>query len=46
LKALEEMKYAGALTAEMIPFSRLPDLALPDIELAGRTAKALLTLLK
>ena len=46
LKALGEMKYTGPLTAEMIPFSRLPDLALPDIELARRTAKALLTLSK
>jgi hexulose-6-phosphate isomerase len=43
-KALGEINYSGPLTAEMIPFSRLPDLAIPDLELAGRTAKKLLTL--
>ena len=43
-QALGEMKYSGPLTAEMIPFSRLPDLAIPDIALSARTAKTLLNL--
>jgi len=36
--ALGKVGYAGAFTAEMIPFSRLPDLVLPDQALAERTA--------
>lgn len=36
--ALKTIHYAGPLTAEMIPFSRLPDLVLPDMELARATA--------
>lgn len=43
-KALGEVNYSGPLTAEMIPFSRLPDLAIPDLELAARTAEKLLQL--
>lgn len=39
IKALKKIKYKGPLTAEMIPFSRLPDLVLPDIQLARDTAK-------
>ena len=39
LKALKKIKYAGPITAEMIPFSRLPDLVLPDMKLARDTAK-------
>ena len=37
-------KYAPGIpvTAEMIPFCRLPDLILPDMELARDTAKKLL----
>lgn len=35
-KALQSIKYAGPLTVEMIPFSRLPDLVLPDMELANK----------
>ena len=38
LKALKAIKYSGALTAEMIPFSRLPNLVLPDMKLARDTA--------
>jgi hexulose-6-phosphate isomerase len=37
--ALEGVKYAGPITAEMIPFSRLPDLVLPDMDLARDTAE-------
>ncbi|MBR7128294.1 MAG: sugar phosphate isomerase/epimerase [Lentisphaeria bacterium] len=44
-KALEAMNYQGTLTAEMIPFSRLPDLVLPDHELAVDTAKKLKSIL-
>lgn len=32
--ALEKIGYEGAFTVEMIPFSRLPDLVLPDNDLA------------
>ncbi len=39
--ALAKAKYAGPITAEMIPFSRLPDLVLPDMALARDTAKKL-----
>lgn len=39
LAALRTAKYSGPLTAEMIPFSRLPDLAIPDLGLAEKTAK-------
>lgn len=37
-KALLDIGYRGTITAEMIPFSRLPDLVLPDMELARTTA--------
>ncbi len=36
--ALERVGYTGALTVEMIPFSRLPDLVLPDAALAEKAA--------
>ncbi|MCM8760446.1 MAG: hypothetical protein NC832_01855, partial [Candidatus Omnitrophica bacterium] len=39
IKALKKINYKGPLTAEMIPFSRLPNLVLPDIPLAHDTAK-------
>jgi len=39
--ALKKTGYAGPLTAEMIPFSRLPDLGLPDLALAKKTAAEL-----
>ena len=42
--ALAAIGYDGPFTAEMIPFSRLPDLVLPDQELAEKTARELKTL--
>ena len=39
--ALEKVGYRGTFTAEMIPFSRLPDLVLPDQTLAEKTASEL-----
>ena len=39
LEAFEEIKYTGPITAEMIPFSRLPNLVLPDMKLARATAR-------
>lgn len=36
--ALTAIKYSGPITAEMIPFCRLPDLVLPDMALAKDTA--------
>ena len=36
--ALKKINYRGPVTAEMIPFSRLPDLVLPDMALARDTA--------
>jgi len=36
--ALKKIKYHGPITAEMLPFSRLPDLVLPDLDLARDTA--------
>lgn len=46
LKALERIGYCGPMTAEMIPFSRLPNLALPDMVLARATGRKLLRMLK
>jgi hypothetical protein len=43
---LDKIGYSGPITAEMIPFSRLPDLILPDMELAADTAESLIRLLK
>lgn len=40
-QALAEIKYRGPITAEMIPFCRLPDLTLPDMPLAAVTAPVL-----
>lgn len=42
MKALKKIKYTGAITAEMIPFKRLPDLVLPDMDLARDTAPKLM----
>ncbi|MGE4563445.1 MAG: hypothetical protein AB7F32_01120, partial [Victivallaceae bacterium] len=39
--ALKKINYQGPFTVEMIPFSRLPDLVLPDLELAETTVKKL-----
>ncbi len=41
LRALDKIGYKGPITAEMIPFCRLPDLNLPDPALARKTAKQL-----
>jgi hexulose-6-phosphate isomerase len=41
LAALIKINYTGPITVEMIPFSRLPDLVMPDLELAEMTAKKL-----
>jgi len=38
MQAFAKIKYAGPYTAEMIPFSRLPNLTLPDMALAIDTA--------
>jgi len=46
LKALKRIGYHGPMTAEMIPFSRLPNLVLPDMALARDTGKKLLRMLK
>ncbi len=43
--ALKAINYTGALTAEMIPFCRLPDLVLPDLELAKVTAGKMVELI-
>ncbi len=40
--AMKSINYQGPLTVEMIPFSRLPDMVLPDMELAQKVAKELL----
>jgi hexulose-6-phosphate isomerase len=45
-KALKKIGYKGPLTAEMIPFSRLPNLVLPDIPLARDTAQKLLKIFR
>ncbi len=44
--ALGGINYSGPITAEMIPFSRLPDLVLPDEPLARITAKRLMELFR
>ena len=36
--ALRTINYNGPLTIEMIPFSRLPDMILPDMDLANKVA--------
>ena len=41
MAALGKIKYNGPVTAEMIPFSRLPNLVLPDVKLARKTSKAM-----
>lgn len=46
LNMLKQIGFKGPLTAEMIPFSRLPNLVLPDMDLARDTARKLLQLLK
>ncbi len=46
LTALVRIKYRGPITAEMVPFSRLPNLVLPDMALAKTTARQLRKLVK
>jgi L-ribulose-5-phosphate 3-epimerase len=36
--ALKKIKYHGPITAEMLPFCRLPNMVLPDLDLARDTA--------
>jgi len=43
-KSLSTINYCGPLTVEMIPFCRLPDLVLPDMELARKITKEFLEL--
>ena len=45
-EALKEINYKGPITAEMIPFSRLPNLVLPDEPLAKVTAERLIKIFK
>ena len=42
--AFEKIGYAGPFTVEMIPFSRLPDLVMPDGALADKTARQIMEL--
>jgi hexulose-6-phosphate isomerase len=37
-ESLDRINYTGAITAEMLPFSRLPNMVLPDMDLARDTA--------
>ena len=39
--AFEKAGYSGTFTVEMIPFSRLPDLVLPDQALAEKVVREL-----
>ncbi len=45
-EALVDSNYSGPITAEMIPFSRLPDLVLPDEPLAKITAQRLIEIFR
>lgn len=44
--ALMKIGYTGPITAEMLPFCRLPNMALPDMDLAGKTAAAMKRIFK
>lgn len=44
LAALRKINYTGPITVEMIPFSRLPDLVMPDLALAKVTAAKMLSI--
>ncbi len=46
IKALDKIHYTGPITAEMIPFSRIPNLSLPDMSLARKTAHDLIRILQ
>ncbi len=39
--ALRKIGFTGPITVEMIPFSRLPNMVLPDMDLASKTAEKL-----
>ena len=43
-KALDAINYQGPCTVEMIPFSRLPDLVLPDQALADKVTAQMLSI--
>jgi len=43
---MDRIGYAGPYTVEMIPFSRLPDLVMPDEALAGRMVEQISELKK
>ncbi|HNS32235.1 MAG TPA: sugar phosphate isomerase/epimerase family protein [bacterium] len=45
-RALQKVKYQGPITVEMVPFSREPNLVLPDMKLAYDTAKKMLKLFR
>lgn len=44
--ALDKIAYKGPLTVEMIPFSRLPNMVIPDAELAAKMVKQIADLKK
>ncbi len=44
IRALQHIGYQGPVTVEMIPFSRLPDLVLPDLPLARMASEAIHTI--
>ena len=44
--ALDKIGYKGPMTVEMIPFSRLPDLVMPDAALADKMAEQIAELKK
>jgi len=46
IKALLKIRYSGPITVEMVPFSREPNLVLPDMPLARETAKKMLKLFR
>ncbi len=46
IRALKKIGYKGALTAEMVPFSRGDKLVLPDMKLARDTAKKMLKIFR
>lgn len=44
--ALDKISYKGPLTVEMIPFSRLPNMVIPDAELAAKMVRQIADLKK
>ncbi len=45
-QVLEKIRYIGPITAEMLPFCRLPDMVLSDMDLALDTATKMSKLLR